>query len=86
VALLGVCYDGSSSYLRGTAEAPQVIRQALWSEAGNPWTELGIDLSTAALDDAGDLMPAQDEDPAQVRRLIEAEVRQIVESGRRPLV
>jgi arginase len=86
VALLGVCYDGSSSYLRGAAGAPQVIRQALWSEAGNPWTEFGIDLSTGALDDVGDLTPAQDEDPAQVRRTIEAEVRQIVESGRRPLV
>jgi len=86
VALFGVCYDGSSSYLRGTAGAPQVIRQALWSEAGNPWTELGIDLSTAALDDVGDLTPAQDEDPAQVRQAIEAEVRQIVESSRRPLV
>ncbi len=86
MALLGVCYDGSSSYLRGSAGAPPVIRQALWSEAGNPWTELGIDLSTAALDDEGDLAPAHDEDPAQVRRTIEAAVRQIVESGRRPLV
>jgi len=86
VALLGVCYDGSSSYLRGTAGAPQAIRQALWSEAGNPWTELGIDLGSAALDDVGDLTPAPDEDPAQVRRAIEAEARRIVDSGRRPLV
>jgi len=86
VALLGVCYDGSSSYLRGTAGAPPVIRQALWSEAGNPWTELGIDLSTAALDDEGDLTPAENEDPAQVRRVIEEAVRRIAESGRRPLV
>ncbi len=86
VALLGVCYDGSSSFLRGTAGAPPVIRQALWSEAGNPWTELGIDLSTAALDDEGDLTPAADEDPAQVRRAIEAGVRSIAGSGRRPLV
>jgi agmatinase len=86
VALLGVCYDGSSSHLRGTAGAPPAIRQALWSDAGNPWTELGIDLSTAALDDEGDLAPAQDEDPARVRRAIEAAIRQIAESGRRPLV
>lgn len=86
VALLGVCYDGSSSYLRGTAGAPPVIRQALWSEAGNPWTELGIDLSTAALDDERDLTPAENEDPAQVRRAIEEAVRRIAESGRRPLV
>ncbi|MGI8818538.1 MAG: agmatinase [Gemmatimonadales bacterium] len=86
VALLGVCYDGSSSYLRGTAGAPPAIRQALWSEAGNPWTELGIDLSAAALDDEGDLAPAADEDPEQVRRSIEAAVKGIAESGRRPLV
>jgi agmatinase len=86
VVLLGVCYDGSSSYLRGAAFAPPVIRQALWSEARNPWTELGIDLSSAALDDEGDLTPDEDEDPAEVRRSIEAEVRQIMESGRRPLV
>ena len=86
VALLGVCYDGSSSYLRGPAGAPPIIRKALWSEAGNPWTELGIDLSTAALDDEGDLTPAADDDPAQVRRAIEAAVRHIAESGRRPLV
>ena len=86
VALLGVCYDGSSSYLRGAAGAPPVIRQALWSEAGNPWTELGIDLSTAALDDEGDLTPAENEDPAQVRRAIEEAVRHIAQSGRRPLV
>jgi agmatinase len=86
VVLLGVCYDGSSSYLRGAAFAPPVIRQALWSEARNPWTELGIDLSSAAFDDEGDLTPDEDEDPAEVRRSIEAEVRQIMESGRRPLV
>lgn len=86
VALLGVCYDGSSSYLRGTAGAPPVIRQSLWSEAGNPWTELGVDLSTAALDDEGDLVPAADEDPARVRDEIVAAVRRIAESGRRPLV
>ncbi len=86
VVLLGVCYDGSSSYLRGSAGAPPIIRQALWSEAGNPWTELGIDLSTAELDDDGDLVPAADENPAQVRDAIEAAVRRIAESGRRPLV
>lgn len=86
VALLGVCYDGSSSYLRGAAGAPPVIRQALWSDSGNPWTELGIDLSSAALDDEGDLTLAADEDPAQARRTIETAVKAISESGRRPLV
>jgi agmatinase len=83
VALLGVCYDASSSFKRGTAAAPPVIRQAIWSEAGNPWTELGIDLTNAALDDEGDLLS---EDGPHVRREIEARIRQIAGSGRRPLV
>lgn len=86
VAMLGVCYDGSSSYLRGAAAAPPVIRQAMWSEAGNPWTELGVDLSTAALDDDGDLVPQDGQDGAEIRRAIESAVKGIAESGRRPLV
>ncbi len=86
VALLGVCYDGSSSYLRGAANAPPIIRQAMWSEAGNPWTELGVDLSTAALHDEGDIVPGDGEDGTQTRRAIEAAVRRVAESGRRPLV
>jgi arginase len=86
VALLGICYDGSSSFLRGAAAAPPVIRQALWSEAGNPWTELGIDLSAAALDDEGDLVPVEADAPAAVRQAIEAAVKRIAGSGRRPLL
>ena len=66
--------------------APPIIRQALWSEAGNPWTELGVDLSAAALDDEGDLVPAEADDPAAVRQAIEAAVKGIAGSGRRPLL
>lgn len=83
VALLGVCYDGSSSYRRGAAEAPPVIREALWSGGGNPWTESGIDLSRAALEDEGDIHPEEGE---LGRATIESAVRTIAESGRRPLL
>ncbi len=86
VALLGAPYDASSSFLRGAAAAPRVIRQAMWSEAGNPWTELGVNLSTAAWDDEGDLVFRDGEDGAAVRGAIEAAVKRIAESGRRPLV
>src|SRR5436309_15359122 len=54
--LLGLPYDASSSFLKGTAAAPPLIRQALHSPAGNPWTETGIDLGAdRALGDAGDV-------------------------------
>ena len=86
VAILGVRYDGSSSYLRGSAGAPPLIRGALWSDVGNPWSELGVDLSAAALDDEGDLMPDAAASSREVRDAIEAGVRRILDSNRRPLV
>jgi arginase len=54
--LLGLPYDASSSFLRGPATAPSLIREQLWSEATNPWSEALIDISApGALADAGDL-------------------------------
>ena len=40
--LLGVPWDLSSSYVRGAAAAPPLIRRALWSPSTNSATELGI--------------------------------------------
>jgi arginase len=54
--LIGVGYDGGSSYQRGPAEAPALIRQALWSDVGNTWSESLRDIGAAGvLEDAGDL-------------------------------
>jgi agmatinase len=86
VALLGVPYDASSSFLRGAAGAPGVIREALWSEAGNSWTETGIDLKEAPLDDEGDLWFTEGEPGEEARGRIEAAAESIAASGRRPLV
>lgn len=86
IAILGVRYDGSSSYLRGSADAPPVIRDALWSDVGNPWSELGVDLSAAPLDDEGDVTPEASASAADARAAIEAAVRRILDSNRRPLV
>jgi arginase len=44
IAILGIPFDGKSSYLRGPAKGPQAIRAASTSEAINAWTELGINL------------------------------------------
>lgn len=54
--LLGIPFDGESSYLRGAADAPPRIRAALRCDSANMWTELGVDLGAAGIfDDAGDL-------------------------------
>jgi arginase len=56
VALLGVPWDEGSSYLRGAAEGPAVIRQALLSPSSNLSTETGPDLVFGThIVDAGDV-------------------------------
>lgn len=46
LAVIGLPWDGSSSFLRGAAQAPECIRQAVMSPAGNLSTESGHDLAT----------------------------------------
>ncbi len=59
VTLLGVPYDANSSFLRGPAKAPALIRQALASPSSNSWSESGEDIG-AGFEDAGDLALPQD--------------------------
>jgi arginase len=80
---VGLPYDASSSYLRGSAEGPSLIRKALHSPHWNGWTELGHDLvGRAGLSDAGDLRLSPD---AQARGQIEAAIALILAGGWRPL-
>jgi arginase len=79
--LVGVPYDASSSYLRGSAAAPPLIRQALHSAAGNPFTERGADLSQLA--DAGDLtLP---DGAANARVMIQAGIELSLQNGFQPI-
>lgn len=80
-ALVGIPYDASSSFLRGSAAAPPLIRAALRSPAGNSYTERGADLSQLA--DAGDLAIA--EDPATARAQIEQGIAGVLEGGHTPI-
>jgi arginase len=61
-ALVGVPSDRNSSFLRGSAAAPPVVRSVLFSPAGNLFTEGGLDLGEPGrIDDHGDL-PLADAD------------------------
>ncbi|MEM7353226.1 MAG: agmatinase, partial [Acidobacteriota bacterium] len=52
----GVPYDASSSFLRGAAQAPPAIRQALHTSSSNLCSESGLDLGVEPRwRDAGDL-------------------------------
>ncbi len=88
VALLGVLYDASSSFQRGPAEAPPLIRRALHSPSSNLWTENGTDLGAdGALADAGDVtLTDPDERSERTRGEIEAAVAALLAQGARPLV
>jgi arginase len=83
ITLLGVPWDGSSSFQRGVAEAPQRIRRALHSPSSNQFNERGDDV-VALLEDAGDL--ALETSAADAREAIEAGVRQVLGRGRKPLI
>ena len=81
--LIGLPYDASSSFLRGPAEAPPLIRAALASPAGNSWSEPLRDISSPdGLGDAGDLaLPAT----ADARAIIEAGLTALLAGGARPI-
>jgi arginase len=79
--LVGVPFDANSSYLRGAAGAPAVIRSAFHSSSSNYWSELGVDLGTEGIyEDAGDLQFGQD-----AFAEIESSVGELVDRGLRPL-
>lgn len=56
VSLLGIPSDENSSFMRGAAEAPAIIRRELRSDAHSSWSETGVDLGAAeAIVDHGDI-------------------------------
>ncbi|WP_309092798.1 arginase family protein [Phenylobacterium sp.] len=66
VTLLGVPHDANSSYLRGPAQAPPLIRRELFSDAYSLWSETGVDLGADVFADAGDLTFDEALDPWDV--------------------
>jgi arginase len=79
VSLLGVPHDANSSFLRGAAEAPPLVRRELHSDASSIWSETGVDLGAPGrLVDHGDIQFDDSCDPWVV---IERDVGRALESG-----
>jgi arginase len=80
--IVGIPFDGQSSYLRGAGDAPAKIRDAMRCDASNQWTELGVDLaSVGRFDDAGDLTFSE----KNAFAAIESGVGKLLDAGRRPV-
>jgi arginase len=58
--LLGIPFDANSSYLRGAADAPPLIREAFHCDSSNSSTESGIELGAESVLDAGNLTLSPD--------------------------
>ena len=84
LVLLGICSDANSSYMRGAAEAPALIRSALYSKSANLTSETGISLSnTPRFVDRGDIIV----DNGILSFMdIERQVFEIINNGALPLV
>ena len=79
--LLGIPFDTNSSYLRGAAGAPTLIREAFRCNSSNPSTESGVELDSESVLDAGDLeLPT--EEPFAV---IESAVAELLAKGQAPV-
>jgi agmatinase len=84
IAIVGVPSDENSSFMKGAAQAPARIREALASDAGNLWTECGIDLGTiGSLFDAGDVLPKTG---AEYFEAIEESIAALIGREMHPLV
>jgi arginase len=80
--ILGVPFDANSSWLRGAAGAPPIIRVAFNSYSSNLWTETGVDLSAeGAYCDAGDLKFTFEEPFAA----LEKRIGELLGQGLRPV-
>jgi len=81
-AILGIPFDANSSYQRGAAQAPPLIRDAFLSESSNMWSETGVDLAEEeAYVDSGDL----DLSEANAFAQIETAVEQLLDDNLRPI-
>ena len=83
VRLIGLPTDSHSSFLRGAAGAPRLIREALWSDHGNSATESGLELGEdIVVEDLGDL--PLDETDQDLGRIFTA-AREATEAGIVPI-
>jgi agmatinase len=79
ISLLGIPHDDNSSFMKGAAEAPPLVRRELYSDVYSSWSETGVDLSAPGrVVDHGDIQFDSASDPWT---LIEQNVERAMDSG-----
>ncbi|MBN8887284.1 MAG: arginase family protein [Rudaea sp.] len=79
ISLLGIPHDDNSSYMKGAAEAPPLIRRELFSDVYTNWSETGVDIAAPGrIVDHGDLRFDGAADPWDV---IERNVLRVIQPG-----
>jgi agmatinase len=84
-ALLGIPFDANSSYLRGPADAPPLIREAFHCDSSNSSTESGVELSSENMFDAGDLELSKELSKDGPFLAIESAVGELLDKGQSPV-
>ena len=82
LALIGFRSDENSSFLRGAASAPPLIRSALSIASSNPWSENGYEIAPSRFFDAGDFGLAEGVD---LWKRIESSIGTLLARGLLPI-
>jgi len=83
LALIGFRSDENSSFRRGAADAPPLIRSALTIASSNAWSENGYEITPSRFFDAGDFGP---QPGADLWERIESAVGALLARGLLPII
>lgn len=83
IAIIGCPYDENSSFMRETAEAPPLIRAALFSDAANLWAENGTNLGAESLIVEGGDLPQGP--AAEMNRRIDQGITGLLDRNLKPI-
>ncbi len=84
IALAGIGSDNHSSFLKGAAQAPPIIREALFSASSNSFSESGSNvLDETVLTDLGDMSFLETKEHMPQ---VEAFVEQLIDDGYLPIL
>jgi arginase len=83
LSIVGFPCDENSSFLRGAAGAPPLIREAFFSASSNLWSESGIDLGQSSIFfDAGDVTPLRG---SEIMTVIGESITTLLDHNLRPI-